>query len=131
MLDDKQKEALRRWYRRDEVLDEVRRQVQRECWEDLEELLHMRTLMPLGRTSELPDYLKADDGSALLPSVDPRSNLEAWQDAIEIGWEVVESEIGVSRDKVHRAIGTQQRDDWDVFVKSVEERKRARDDQAE
>jgi hypothetical protein len=131
MLDDKQKDALRRWYRRDEVLDEVRQQIRRACWEDLEELLHMRSLMPLGRTAELPDYLKADDGSALLPSLDPRSNLEAWQDAIEVGWEVVASEVGVSRDDVHRAIGRQQKDDWATFMKSVEARKRTREGQTD
>jgi hypothetical protein len=127
MLDEKQKDALRRWYRRAEILDEAKKQIQREYWEDLEEFLHMRCLMPLGRTRDLPDYLKTDDDSALLPSLDPRSNLEAWQDAIEIGWEVIESELGVSRDDVHRAIGKQQKDDWGAFLKSIDERKRTRD----
>jgi hypothetical protein len=36
MLDDKQKDALRRWYRRAEVRDEAQKQIQREYWEDLE-----------------------------------------------------------------------------------------------
>ena len=53
MLDDKQKDALRRWYRQPKILDEAREQIQREYWEDLEELLHMRCLIPLGRTPEL------------------------------------------------------------------------------
>lgn len=126
MLDDKQKDALRQWYRRAEILDEARQQIQREYWEDLEEFLHMRCLMPLSRTRDLPDYLKTDDDSALLPNLDPRSNLEAWQDAIEVGWEVVEAEFGVSRDDVHRAIGKQQKEDWGEFLKSIEERKRSR-----
>jgi hypothetical protein len=126
MLDDKQKAALRRWYRRPEVLDEARKMIEKKRWEELEEHLHMRCLFPLVRTKELPDYLKKDDGTALLPSLDPRSNLEAWQDAIEVGWEAVQSELGVRRDEVHRAIAEQQEASWDDFMKSVEERKRAR-----
>jgi hypothetical protein len=86
----------------------------------------MRSLMPLVRTQELPDYLTKDDGEALLPSLDPRSNLEGWQDAIEVGWEVVEAELGVSRDQVHAAIGRQQRENWDDFMQSIEKRKRER-----
>jgi hypothetical protein len=131
MLDEKQKEALRRWYRRPKILDEARKQIQREYWEDLEELLQMRCLIPLGRTPELPDYLKKDDGSALLPSLNPRSNQDAWEDAVEVGWAVIESELGVSRDDVHRAIGKQQKADWDDFLKSIEERKRALDEPKE
>jgi hypothetical protein len=126
MLNDKQKDALRSWYKRPEVLDEVRTRIERKHWEDLEELLHMRCLVPLGRMQELPDYLKTDEGEALLPSLDPRSNLEAWQDAIEVGWEVVESELGVSRDAVHEAIGKQQKDDWEEFLRSIEQRKKER-----
>jgi hypothetical protein len=126
MLDDKQKDALRRWYAQPKILDEARKRIKDEYWEDLEELLHMRSLMPLVRTQELPDYLKQDDGEALLPSLDPRSNLEGWQDAIEVGWEVVEAELGVGRDQVHAAIGRQQRKNWDDFMQSIEKRKRER-----
>jgi len=129
MLDDKQKDALRQWYRKPETLEQAKKRIEDKYWEDLEELLHMRCLIPLNRTKELPDYLKKDDGSALLPSLDPRSNLEAWQDAIEVGWEVVKAELGVSREEVHRAIGTQQKDSWDDFMQSVEERKRKREEQ--
>lgn len=127
MLDDRQKDALRRWYRRPEVLDEARKRIADNYWEDLEELVHMRSLMPLVRTKDLPDYLKTDEGEAVLPSLDPRANLEAWQDAIEVGWEVVEAELGVSHDAVHNAIGTQQKDNWADFMASVEKRKRERD----
>lgn len=126
MLNDEQKNALRKWYRRPEILDQARTRVKNKYWEDLEELLQMRCLIPLGRTQELPDYLMTDDGQALLPSVDPRSNLEAWQDAIEVGWEVVESELGVSRDAVHEAIGKQQKESWEEFLNSVERRKKER-----
>ena len=129
MLEDKHKDALRQWYRQPRILDEARQLIARKRWEELEQLIHMRSLMPLTRAGELPDYLKTDDGSALLPSVDPRSNLEEWQDAIEVGWEVVEAELGVSHDDVHRSIGNLQKDDWDAFTKSVDERKRVRDKQ--
>ena len=124
MLDDRQKEAVRCWYRRPEILDQARKRIEKEYWEDLEELVQMRSLMPLGRSQELPGYLKTGDGQALLPSLDPRANLEAWQDAIEVGWEVVEAELGVSRDEVHAAIGKQQKEDWADFMKSVERRRK-------
>ena len=130
MLDDKQKNALRRWYQQPKILDEARKRIEDEYWEDLEELLHMRSLIPLGRTQELPDYLKTDEGQALLPGLDPRSNLEAWQDAIEVGWEVVEAELGTSRDHVHAAIGKQQKENWNDFLTSIEKRKRERDENA-
>lgn len=126
MLDDKQKDALGRWYRRPEILDQARERIETEAWEDLEELIHMRSLIPLGRTQDLPEYLKTAGGEALLPSVDPRANLEGWQDAIEVGWAVIESELGVSHDAVHAAIAKQQKDGWDDFMKSVEQRKKER-----
>ncbi len=126
MLDEGQKAALGRWYRRPKVLDEARELIEGRAWEDLEEHLHMHCLLPLGRTEELPDYLKKDDGTAVLPSLDPSCNLEAWRDAIEVGWEVVESELGITRDEVHRAIAKQQQDNWDAFMARVEERERQR-----
>jgi hypothetical protein len=126
MLDVKQKDALRRWYRRPEILDEARKRIEDKYWEDLEEVIHMRSLMPLVRTKDLPDYLKTDEGEPLLPSLDPRGNLEDWQDAIEIGWEVIEAELGVSHDDVHTAIGKQQKSNWADFMDSVEKRKRER-----
>ena len=118
---------MRRWYRQKHILDQARKRIEDKYWEDLEELLHMRCLFPLARSTELPDYMKNDDGSALLPKLDPRSNLEAWQDAIEVGWEVIESELGVSRDAVHEAIGKQQKATWEEFLNSVEQRKKERD----
>jgi hypothetical protein len=126
MLDDKQKEALRRWYKQPKILDEARTRIENKYWEDLEELLHMRCLVPLGRTQELPDYMKTDAGEPLLPNLNPRNNQEAWDDAIEVGWGVIEAELGVSRDQVHAAIGEQQKETWDDFMKSVEERKKER-----
>ena len=127
MLDEKQKEALRLWYKQPKILDEARQRIESQYWEDLEEFLHMRCLIPFSRKEELPEFVKNEDGSSLIPSLDPRSNQEGWQDAIEIGWEVVKAELGVSRDDVHRAIGEQQKDNWDDFLKSVEERKKQRE----
>lgn len=126
MLDDKQKDALRRWYKQPKILDEARTRIEKEYWEDLEELLHMRCLVPLGRTSELPDYMKTDEGEPLLPNLNPRNNQDAWEDAVAVGWSVIEAELGVSHDAVHEAIGKQQKDGWDDFMKSVEERKKKR-----
>jgi hypothetical protein len=126
MFDDRQREGLRRWYRRSEVLDEARKKIRDENWEGLEELIQMRSLVPLGRTAELPDYLKTGKGEALLPTIDPRVDQDTWEAAVEVGWQVVESELGVSRDRVHEAIGKQQKDDWDAFLASVEQRKRER-----
>jgi len=127
MLNDRERDALRRWYGRDEVLTEVRMLVDRSRWEDLEELLHMRALFPLSRHSELPDYLLADEGGPLFPTnLNPGQDADKWQDAIEVAWEVVEGEVGLSHDDVHRRIAEQQETDWARFMKSVEERDRAR-----
>lgn len=127
MLDDRQKAALKRWYERSEVLDEARQCITKENWTDLEEHIQMRSLFPLLRLDELPDYLKTDAGEALLPSLNPRDNQEAWEDAVEVGWSVVEAELGVTHDDVHRAIATQQKNDWASFMESVERRKRERE----
>jgi hypothetical protein len=126
MLDDKQKDALKRWYSRPEILDQAKDRIEKKYWEDLEELLHMRALIPLGRTADLPDYLKTEKGEALLPNLNPKDNQDAWNDAIDVGWSVVEAELGVSRDQVHAAIGEQQKDSWDDFMKSIEQRKKER-----
>jgi len=67
MLDDKQKDALRKWYRRPEIIDQARKRIETEAWEDLEELIHMRSLIPLGRTQDLPDYLKTGDAHLIAP----------------------------------------------------------------
>jgi hypothetical protein len=126
MLDDREREALRRWYAEPEVKDQARKHIENKDWEELEELIQMHSLFRLERREGLPDYLKTDEGQPLLPSLNPRANLEAWQDAIEVGWEVVASELGVQQDDVHRAIGKRQQEDWDSFVRSVEARKRER-----
>lgn len=124
MLNDRQKEALRRWYSRAEIIDEARELSRQERWEDLEEHVQMTSLMSLGRIEELPDYLLGEDGKPLLPNnASPMRDVVEWQDAIEVGWEVMERKLGVSQEHVHRSIAQRQGDDWDAFVKKVEKRK--------
>jgi hypothetical protein len=128
MLDDRQKEALRRWYARPEIIDEARDLSAGERWEDLEEHVQMASLMPLSRVDQLPDYLLGEDGKPLLPNnASPMNDVGEWQDAIEVGWEVVEREIGVSQEHVHRSIAQRQGDDWAAFMKDIERRRRERE----
>jgi len=126
MFDDRQKEALRQWYGRGEVLDQARKLIGDSNWEGLEELIQMRVLVPLGRTAELPGYLKTAEGEALLPTIDPRVDQDTWEEAVEVGWQVMKSELDVGHEQVHEAIGRQQKDDWAAFIESVERRKRER-----
>ena len=127
MLDDKQKDAIRRWYARPEIVDRARALMREDRWEDLEEHVNMSSLMPLGDVDRLPDYLKQDDGKPLIPSnLNPQKDIEAWRDAVELGWEVMEREIGVSQELLHQKIAQQQRGDWDEFLKDVERRKKER-----
>ena len=127
MLDDEQKDALRRWYARPEIVDEARKLHDEGRWEDLEEHVNMGSLMPLSKTSELPDYLVKEDGKPLLPSnVNPKKDIEEWQDAVEVGWEIMEREIGVSQELLHRNIAQREKNSWDEFMESVERRKKER-----
>jgi hypothetical protein len=127
MLDDRKKDGLRHWYRRPDVLDEARRLMAAGEYESLEEHIQMRALFPLSHHGELPAYLRDDDGKPLLPkNANPGNDLEEWRDAIEVGWEVVETELGMSRDQVHLAIKKQQEQSWEAFLRSVDERKRQR-----
>ena len=127
MLDDRQKDALRRWYSRPEIIDEARRLSRQERWEDLEEYVQMVALMPLSRTEQLPVYLLGEDGKPLLPNnASPMNDIEEWQDAIEVGWDVMERELGVSQEHMHRSIAQRQGDDWDAFLKGAERRKQER-----
>lgn len=124
MLNDKQIEGLRQWYRRPDVLDEARRLVKAQELEALEELIQMRALFPLSHHGDLPDYMKNDEGKPLLPkNAHPRDDVEEWRDVIEVGWEVVEAELGMSRDDIHLTIKDQQEKSWETFLQSVDERK--------
>jgi hypothetical protein len=127
MLDDNQKDAVRRWYSRPEIVDKARALHREDRWEELEEHVNMASLMPLSNIDQLPDYLKQEDGKPLIASnLNPTKDVEDWQDAVEIGWEVMEREIGVSQALLHQNIARRQDSDWDEFMKSVERRKKER-----
>jgi hypothetical protein len=128
MLSDRERSALEQWYARDEVLAEARRLYDTKADEDLEEFLHMICLFPLARHAELPDFMKNDDGEPLFPTnLNPQKDLEKWQDAIEVGWEVMERELGFTHDEIHRRIGEYQKRDWKEFLASAERRKKERE----
>jgi hypothetical protein len=117
MLTDREKEALLKWYRQDHVKAEAKRLIDQRAWEALEEHLHMRCLFPLGQHDKLPDYMRDDEGGPLFPTnFDPRADLEKWQDAVEVAWEVMEQDFGLTHEEVHRNIARIQKDDWARFV---------------
>jgi hypothetical protein len=127
MLDDRQKDAVRRWYAQPEIIEKARALHREDRWEDLEEHVNMLSLMPLSDVDRLPDYLKQEDGKPLIESnLSPLKDIEAWRDAVEVGWEVMEREIGVSQTLLHQNIARRQGGEWDEFMKSVERRKQER-----
>ena len=125
MLSEREHDALVRWYSQQEILDETKRLVRAEKWEQLEEHLHMRCLFALSRHSELPDFMRDDNGGPLFPTnLNPGNDLEKWQDGIEVAWEVVEKEFHLTHDEVHRKIAGEQEADWETFIKRAEERRK-------
>lgn len=119
--------AIRQWYSQPHLLENARQILATEDYLELEEYVQMTCLFPLSRHFDLPDYLKKEDGSPLFPhNLNPRANLTAWQDAIEVGWAVMSEHLGVTQDMVHQKIAREQVDDWDRFMKSVEQRKKER-----
>ncbi len=127
MLSERERSALEQWYGRDAVLTEARRLYERKADEALEEHLHMLCLLPLSHHSELPDFMKADDGEALFPSnLNPSADLEKWRDAVDVAWAVMERELGITRDEVNQRVAKYQKDDWKAFMDSVEQRKKER-----
>ena len=127
MLDDEQKAALRRWYARPEIIDKARELSQQGRWDELEEHVNMLSLMPLSKIDQLPDYLLKDDGKPLIENnVNPHKDVEEWRDAVEVGWEVMASEIGLSQARLNQNIARQQSSGWDEFLESVEKRKKER-----
>jgi hypothetical protein len=128
MLTDRERDALRQWYRLKKIRDESELLIGKRLWEELEEHLQMRCLFALSRHSELPDFMRDDEGKPLFPTnLNPGKDLEKWQDAIEVAWEVIEEDFGLSHDDVHKKIAREQKDDWANFLGSVEERRKARD----
>jgi hypothetical protein len=127
MLTQTQQAAVAQWYTRPEVLDGARQLYEANEPERLEAFLHKEALLPLGRHDTLPDYMRDDEGGPLFPdNLSPMADEASWQDAIEIGWQVIERELGFSHDDVHRAVATEQQDDWAAFLASVEQRKNER-----
>jgi len=127
MLTKEEGEALRQWYEQDNVLAEAKTLIRKGALQELEEYLHMTCLFPLSRHSELPAFMLKEDGSPIFPAnLNPKKDLEKWQDAIEIGWQVIAEQCGLTHDEVHRRIGREQKTDWDSFIESVEQRKKER-----
>ena len=127
MLTEREHDALIRWYSQKEILDEAKRLIRAKAWEQLEEDLHMRCLFALSRHSELPDFMRDDDGGPLFPTnLNPGNDMEKWQDGIEVAWEVVEKELDLTHDEVHRRVAAEQKADWETFIRSAEERRKNR-----
>ena len=127
MLTDGEREALTRWYSRDEVVETAKKLIDEKRWDRLEDYLHKGCLMPLGRHDQLPDYMKNEEGGPLFPdNLDPRASLEHWQDAVEVAWDVMSEKLSFAHDDVHRSVAQAQRSDWESFLESVERRKKER-----
>ena len=127
MLDETQREAIALWYAQPSVLDEARRLYDSGAHEELEGYLHRTSLLPVGRHDTLPEFMRDGDGKTLFPTnLNPGEDEDGWQDAIEIGWQVIEAELGIAHDDVHRAIAAEQQDEWQAFLKSVEQRREER-----
>jgi hypothetical protein len=129
MMDEKQTEALKKWYSQEWILDAVRKAEKAGEWDDLETHVQRHALMPLSKHAELPDYMTDDEGKPLFPTnCNPLHDQDSWQDAIEVGWAVIEEKTGVSMDKVQGELRKEKNADWEVFMKSIEERKKKRGD---
>jgi hypothetical protein len=122
-LSDQQKKALTLWYSQPQILDEALSYLDDGDWSGMEEYLHRDALVPIARIERLPEFMRDESGAPFFPTgINPVTNLEAWQDAIEIGWEVLEKERGISHDRVHQEIARIEKEDWDSFVRRAEER---------
>jgi hypothetical protein len=127
MLSDRERRALEQWYSQEEVVAAARHLYEAQNDEELEEYLHRGCLLPLSRHSELPDFMKDEKGETLFPThLDPTRDVDKWQDAIEVGWEVLERKFGISHDEIHRRTAERQQSDWQAFLDSVERRKKER-----
>ena len=123
MLNEKETAALKAWYSREKLIDQFRHLIEKEQWEELEEHLQMRCLFPVSRHSELPEYMKDEEGNPLFPTnLNPKKDLEVWRDAIEVGWAVIEETFNLAHDDLHRTIAKEQKEDWAIFMARYEER---------
>jgi len=127
-LTDEQKAALKKWYLESGNLEKIDKFIKCAGWVELEEYVHMVALFPLSRHELLPEYMKNQEGKTLFPcNLNPRNNVEGWQDATEVGWQVVQETHGLSRDELHLKIKNIQDDDWEVFLKRAEKRKKEKE----
>lgn len=124
-----EKEALKRWYSQDWIIEAVNKAKDANDWDNLEATVQRHGLMPLSKIDDLPDFMKTSEGKPLFPTgLNPMKDLEGWQDAIEVGWAVIEEKTGISMDFVQEKLREEKDADWEVFMKSVEERKKQRGD---
>ena len=127
MFNDEMRLALRQWYSREEVLDEARQLIENKDFVRLEESVHKLFLLPLSRHDELPDYMRDEEGGPLFPTnLSPLADESLWQDAIDVGWEIIHEKLGFSRDRLHMSIAQAQEEDWKSFLESVERREKER-----
>jgi len=127
MLTIEEREALRQWYGEPGVLGRARELIATREYQQLEELVHRTSLLPLGDHDSLPGYMRGTDGRPLFPTnLNPIKDEARWQDAIDVGWEVMRERLGVGHDDIHRSIASDQERDWKAFIESVERRKKER-----
>jgi hypothetical protein len=122
-LNDEQKIALTLWYGQPQILDKALSYIDDGDWSRMEDYLHRDALIPIARIDQLPEFMRDENGTPLFPTgINPATNFEVWQDAIEIGWKVMESERGINHDRVHKEIAKIEKEDWDRFVRRAEQR---------
>jgi hypothetical protein len=127
VLTEEERKALTQWYSETTVLETAKTLIDEKRWDRLEDYLHKGCLMPLGRHDRLPDYMRNPEGEALFAdNLDPRVNLEKWQDAVEVAWAVMKDKLGFAHDDIHRTVAQAQQSDWEAFMESVERRKKER-----
>lgn len=128
MLSIDEREALKRWYAEPRVIERAQELIEEREYQQLEDYLHKTCLLPLSKHDQLPDYLRdTETGKPLFPTnLNPLKDEEKWQDAIDVGWEVIREKLGVGHDDIHRGIATIQEKDWQAFIESVEKRKKER-----
>jgi hypothetical protein len=123
LLTDKQKKGLEHWYRQSWLLDKAVSFLEDNDWLGMEDYMHRDALIPIARIDDLPDFMRDENGEPLFPNgLNPTANLEGWQDAIEVGWVVMEQERGINHDRVHTEIAAIQKTDWDNFIERAEAR---------
>ena len=83
MMDEKQKNAIRKWYSQNWILEAVKRTLDAEEWEELESLVHRTVLLPLSKHRELPDFMRNETRFRMVEKVDPKRFAELAKKAQE------------------------------------------------